>query len=167
MSRPNCTIAWRVGWLLPIVLGAWPVYGQDGEAFDRTPADCLPVSSIRRTEVVDNQTILFYMRNRKVYRNYLAHECPGLERENRFSYKVYNARLCSIDTITVLQQFAGRIEPGFTCRLGEFHPLSPEEVEDLKVKRKRRGEPDEGDIEVERADPPAEESAEQPEGGAN
>src|SRR5690606_9784305 len=76
-----------------------------------------------------------------VYRNYLPQRCPGLAHNDRFSYEVTGGRLCSTDTVTVLEQWAGRLEPGFTCRLGEFHPTSPEEIEELEALldgRKRR-----------------------------
>jgi hypothetical protein len=143
---------------LPVVLFAAPLLAEDEDTFDRTPTDCLPVSLIRRTEVVDDQTIIFHMRGRKAYRNYLPRKCPGLARENRFGYDVRGSRLCSIDTVTVLEQYAGRLERGFTCQLGEFHPLSPDEIDDLAVKKKR-GIRDDA-IEAQPAEVPPREEAE-------
>jgi hypothetical protein len=114
------------------LLGSAALAQQEG-VFDRTPRDCISVISIDSTEAVDDQNIIFRMRGNTVYRNHLPQRCPNLERENRISYQVRSGRLCSIDTITVLEQFGGiGLQPGFTCRLGEFVPLSPEEVEDLK-----------------------------------
>jgi hypothetical protein len=109
-------------------------------AFDRTPRDCINVASIDETDAVDDQNLLFYMRDGRVYRNHLPRKCPGLQRENRISYKIDSSRrLCSINLITVLEDGIGGgvgiggLRDGFTCRLGEFVPLSPEEVEDLKL----------------------------------
>jgi hypothetical protein len=132
MTRASTKLA---ACLVPLLL-ALPAIGQDEEeAFDRTPKDCIMASSIRQTEAVDDQNVLFFMRDRSVYRNHLPRKCPGLEREDRFSYKLEGTRrLCSINTITVLEDsfFGGSgLRDGFTCRLGEFVPLSPEEVEDL------------------------------------
>jgi len=113
-------------------------------AFDRTPQNCILVSSIDETDAVDDQNLIFRMRGNKVFRNHLPRKCPGLERENRIAYEVRNARLCSIDTITVLEQrFGVGLQGGFTCRLGEFIPLSPAEVEDLDLRERegRRGRP--------------------------
>ncbi|HJR69266.1 MAG TPA: DUF6491 family protein [Gammaproteobacteria bacterium] len=108
-------------------------------AFDRTPQNCILVSSIDGTDAVDDQNLIFRMRGDKVFRNHLPRKCPGLERENRIAYEARNARLCSIDTITVLEQrFGVGLQGGFTCRLGEFIPLSPAEVEDLDL-RERQG----------------------------
>lgn len=116
--------------------------GEVEGAFDRTPQDCVLVSSIDETDAIDDQNLIFRMRGDKVYRNHLPRKCPGLERENRIAYEVRNARLCSINTITVLEPgFGGGLQGGFTCRLGEFIPLSPAEIEDLDLRERegRRG----------------------------
>lgn len=123
--------AWRSACALTLLVSSAVSWAQDDGAFDRTPQDCVIVSSIDDTEAVDDQNIIFRMRGNKVYRNHLPRKCPGLERENRFMYETRGGRLCSIDTITVLEQFGLSLQRGFTCRLGEFVPLSPDEVEDL------------------------------------
>ncbi|HET7132455.1 MAG TPA: hypothetical protein VFJ95_09410, partial [Gammaproteobacteria bacterium] len=78
--------------------------------FDRTPADCVVTTSIDHTQAVDDRTILFFMRGKKVYRNYLPRKCPGLQRQNPIMYKTRGNRLCDVDTITVLQQWGARLE---------------------------------------------------------
>ena len=117
---------------LPFGLGG-PAFGQDDEPFDRTPATCLSLMRIDSTRVLDDQTILFFLRDDRVYRNYLPRKCPGLAQQNRFSYVSRTGQLCNVDAVTVLEQWAGRLEEGFTCRLGDFHPISPEEIEDLEA----------------------------------
>jgi hypothetical protein len=118
-------------------LAAPGLWAQDDAAeqdsFDRAPQDCISTSRIDRTEVLDNRTILFHMSGRRVYRNYLPRNCPGLEREGRFMYEITGNRLCDIDRITVLEQFGGRLDRGFTCPLGSFHPVSEEEIEELRL----------------------------------
>ena len=125
---------WALPVLLPLALG-----GQEDGAFDRTPRDCIVVSTIDATEAVDDQNLIFRMRGNRAYRNHLPRRCPGLERENRFSYQTRGGRLCSIDTITVLEQVGVGFRNGFTCRLGEFVPLSPEEIEDFELREEGRG----------------------------
>jgi hypothetical protein len=106
----------------------------DEEEFDRTPRRCVSTARIRNTDILDDRTILFYMRgNKEVYRTYLPRECPGLERNDRFSYQTQNGQLCDSDTITVLEQFGASLSPSFTCRLGDFFPITREEAEDLKL----------------------------------
>jgi hypothetical protein len=125
---------------LPLAAGAVAVLASagalaqdDDEVFDRTPQRCVIVSSIDQTEAVDNQTIIFHMRGRAVFRNQLPRECPGLERENRIMYETRTSRLCSNDTITVLEDLGIGLRRGFTCRLGEFVPMSPADVEELEL----------------------------------
>jgi uncharacterized protein DUF6491 len=160
--------------LAPVLwLAFGPAVAQDGQdaesadAFDRTPEDCVSTQNIDRTHAIDDRTILFFMRGKKVYRNYLPRKCPNLERQNRIMYKTQGSRLCDVDVITVLEQWGARLTPGFTCPLGSFHPITQEEVEDLM----RKPEDVRDAIESEAADvppedeaaaPPEEESAETP-----
>lgn len=132
-----------------------PLAAQDEEALDRTPEDCITVGRIRRTRIVDDKTILFYMRGGRTYQNILERNCPRLEREGRFMYEIRGYRLCDIDTITVLDRFGSGFGRGFTCRLGEFHPVTPEEAE--AIERISEGEVEQdGVIEVEQVDLPSE-----------
>jgi len=109
--------------------------------FDRTPTDCIAVSNIKETAIIDDSTILFYMRGGKkvTYRTALSQACPNLARENRFSYKVPINRLCNSDLITVLEQYGVGLHEGFSCRLGLFYPIPYEEAELL---RKEHDHPD-------------------------
>lgn len=150
--------------LLPLLAGAGAL-GQDDEdkPFDRTPQDCVITSRIDQTDAIDDQNIIFRMRGDKVYRNTLPRTCPGLQRENRIAWETSTARLCSIDMITVLENYGVGFRPGFTCRLGEFVPLSPAEVEDMDLRKK--GEAGQraietSQVEIERAD----EGADAPQG---
>jgi hypothetical protein len=101
-----------------------------GESFDRTPIECISVNRIRRTEVIDDQTVLFEMNGGVFLSNILDKECPGLGREKRFIHETYG-RLCDVDTITVLEQWGSSFRDGFTCRLGEFYPITEIEAEEL------------------------------------
>jgi len=105
--------------------------------FDRTPTECITLSNVRETVVIDDSTILFYMRGgaKMTYRNTLPHTCPNLARENRFSYKTTMNRLCNIDLITVLEQWGVGLRDGFTCGLGSFYPLPYEEAELLRKEK--------------------------------
>ena len=103
----------------------------DDPVIDRTPRDCLSTNRIDRTKVVDDQTVLFYLRGGDVYQTILPRDCPGLERNDRFMYSSFGGRLCDTDTITVLENFGGRFDRGFTCRLGSFHQISEAEADDL------------------------------------
>ena len=84
------------------------------------PVNCIQTSRISNTRVHDDYTIDFEMLGDQVYRNTLPNGCPQLGFDKRFAYEVNSSRLCSDDTITVLQSGGGR---GVTCGLGEFVPI--------------------------------------------
>ena len=107
------------------------------EYLDRSPIKCISLRRIRGTSVIADDTILFKTRGNVAYLNTLPRTCPGLETAGRFSTETRSTRLCSSDTIQVLRQFAGRIQPEAYCRLGEFHPITREEAELMEL------EPDE------------------------
>lgn len=131
-------MAFRLGTALAPLLAGASVLGQDDQegAFDRTPQQCITVNRIDQVEAVDDQNLLFKMRGHTVYRNTLPSKCPNLARENRIAYETVTSRLCNIDQITVLESYGIGFRPGFVCRLGEFVPLSPAEVEDLELLKK-------------------------------
>ncbi len=99
---------------------------------DREGEQCISVSRLRSTYVVDDRTVLFYMRGGDIYRNVLRYDCPRLKSENRFSYKVTANRLCSVDWITVLETFGDGLSSGVSCGLGQFYGISESEVDFLR-----------------------------------
>jgi len=87
------------------------------------PVDCVNLQDIRETRVRDDATIDFYLNGGKTYRNTLPFKCSGLGFQQSFSYKTSINRLCSLDTITVIQQGGGPMR-GATCGLGKFQPVT-------------------------------------------
>ena len=83
---------------------------------------CIPLMSIRSTNVRDDRTIDFVTNNRKIYRNTLPQSCPSLGFERRFAYKTSLSQLCSVDIITVLYS-SPNLQRGASCGLGEFQPM--------------------------------------------
>jgi hypothetical protein len=82
---------------------------------------CLPIQDIDHIEVVDNQTILFHTRGKKIWKNSLPHHCAGLKFEGGIGYRTSIDQLCDLDIITVLRV-------GTTCQLGSFEKYEPEEA---------------------------------------
>ena len=115
---------------------------EDDFAIDREGERCIITRNIRNTDILDERTILFRMRGGDYYLNYLRNDCPGLVREERFSYRTTGGRLCQVDTIRVLEQFGGFIQEGMSCGLGVFYPITTEEAEFLALEPgERRGRP--------------------------
>ncbi|WP_109354133.1 hypothetical protein [Sphingorhabdus sp. EL138] len=88
------------------------------------PKSCIIRSQIRSTDVIDDRTIDFKMRNGDIYRNTLPNKCSGLRFEEAFSYRTSTNRLCNVDIIRVLDSTAGRIETRSACGLGKFQEIT-------------------------------------------
>lgn len=80
---------------------------------------CLNVRNIQRTEVQDDRTILFHMRDGKVWQNRLRQVCPMLK-TSPYTQVLHNDQVCSN------QQFIHVTRTGDTCALGDFTPLDPQ-----------------------------------------
>jgi hypothetical protein len=92
-------------------------------AQDPAPAPgrvCLYLRDIQRTETPDDRTILFHMRDGKIWRNTLKQNCPMLRTSP------YSQVLQSGDMVCANQQFIHVLQTGNTCTLGEFSPVTPQ-----------------------------------------
>jgi hypothetical protein len=150
----------RAPLLLLLTISSLPALAdedEETESLDRTPQDCISTTRIKDTEVVNDNTIVFEMRGGVYYSNILERECPGLMRNNRFRHKTTNTRLCDIDTITVLEQWGGGFQDGFTCQLGGFHPITEVEAQDL-ISGPDEAAAIENDIEIKEVELPPEDN---------
>ena len=113
-----------------LVFGFFNAHAQDteeqSEALTAALADytvtgetknCIRLSSIWRTKVVDNKNIIFEMTGDKEYLNTLSRECHGLSFEESFSHSTTDRNLCSVDYIVVTRR-------GSHCGLGKFIELT-------------------------------------------
>jgi len=82
--------------------------------------ECVPVTQIRSTKVLNDSTVLFELRDRTVWRNTLKLSCPSLAFEDRFSYTISGTSLCRMDTIRVLRTGAFGLDEGASCGLSAF-----------------------------------------------
>ena len=127
------SIRWSACIGIAALICAEPVFADEEDApLDRTPQDCISTYRIRDTAVIDGKTIVFYLRGGSTYANILDRECPGLAKEKRFMHETRGTQLCSIDHVTVLEQWGASLQRGFTCQLGQFLPISKEEAAELK-----------------------------------
>ena len=104
----------------------------DAQDADDEQRRCIPRARIDRTEVIDDQTIAFYLKPDDIYINRLRRACSRLERAGRFSYRMSTSLLCANDLITVLEDSGIGLASGPTCGLGTFRPADEEFVALLK-----------------------------------
>jgi hypothetical protein len=77
-------------------------------------AICLNVNQIQRTEATDDRTILFHMRDGKVWRNTLRNNCPMLKTSP------FTQVLRAGGLVCANQQTIQVAQTGSTCVLGDF-----------------------------------------------
>ena len=113
----------------------------DADDIDREIKNCINLNQIDHTDVIDDDTILFFMRGREIYENDLPNKCPELRSQDKFMYRTSGWQLCNVDTITVLNDLGFGYRQGASCGLGKFAPISEEAAQELKqladARRKR------------------------------
>jgi hypothetical protein len=117
---------------IPLIIAAFSPW-QQAQAEDRLidSEQCVSLRRIDRTRIVDEQNIIFYMKNGDIYRNQLPRRCPGLSERNSFMYRTSLNQLCNVDIITVLQNIGFGFSPGMSCGLGMFVPIDELTVQEL------------------------------------
>jgi hypothetical protein len=91
---------------------------------------CLPLTRIKRTKAVSNQTIVVEMKSSDGWRKMeTQNRCPGLKIEDGFSYATPLTQLCKGDIITVLGGIGSR------CGLAQITVISEEDAKSLIAKR--------------------------------
>lgn len=88
--------------------------------------------------------------------NQLPRTCRGLSRDRRFTYQLYERRLCAGDRIRVLLSAGTSMIEGRSCKLGEFRQLSVDEVERIYMPGASVSEPapvESAEVEELEADP--------------
>lgn len=110
---------------------ATALFAQDDNDEDDDSVSCLSMNLVRSANAIDDDTVLFELRNGDMFISRLEQTCLGLRRNNRFSYNLRSGaripRLCHTDTITVIETSGD----GFTCGLGRFEPVSAAAIDAL------------------------------------
>jgi hypothetical protein len=110
--------------------GAQSAAAQDAQTAAKS---CVYLSDIDHTKIVDEHTILFYLRNRTILQNSMREPCYGLNSKTRFAYGSGSMmRLCTGNMITLLSDLSfGAVTSSNVCKLGMFLPVNEDEVADL------------------------------------
>ncbi len=100
---------------------------------------CLPQHAYDRTEVLDQQHILFWGRGGKAWLNTLSAKCPGLRKRDTLTFELTQSQLCRMDTVSSVdygifgvQRVSGR------CALGDFVEIGEEQAKLLKEQLEER-----------------------------
>jgi hypothetical protein len=143
-SRRRWHAAFAVVLALLLPAGAPAQDGEDeedgGEA--AVAQACLDHPTIRRTRIINDRNIAFFMRNGTIYLNQLPRQCPSLRRTSLVNYAIENRSVCEGSLFQVMWEAGtGNFVPSFVCRLGPFVPSTAEQLEDLEIltTEERRG----------------------------
>jgi hypothetical protein len=92
---------------------------------------CIQLRSVRSTDIVNDNMIVFRTTRGDAYLNEFTRTCTGLSRDRRFTYDLHMQRLCAGDHIRVLVDMGVSMHEGRSCRLSEFRLLSEREIEEI------------------------------------
>ena len=104
------------------------------EAFEQTgeSSNCINTRRIRDTKIIDKEHILFRLSHGEYALNTLPHTCHSLRKGKAFAYAPISQQLCSVDTITVLDNdhHRGYRVVGPRCGLGQFSTVKKRPAQD-------------------------------------
>ena len=84
------------------------------------PVDCVEQSRLGGPQIIDSKTLIYRESGRRVWRNDLVGECPGLRPMDTLIVDVYGSQLCRNDHFRAISP--GDRIPGPYCRFGQFIP---------------------------------------------
>lgn len=103
---------------------------------------CLSPNQYRHVRILDDQHILFEGRRDQQWINTLPMRCPGLRRNSTLVIERFStlSSLCKLDSVGVYDRFDNpwyrrwpwQWTSGPRCGLGEFQPVSKEQVQALE-----------------------------------
>jgi len=136
MARTNRLLLLACGAaLLAIVPGTRAPAEEKGKAaqdLDRTPIDCVQMSSIARKTAIDNKTILFSMKGNKFLRVDLPGACPSLTPgQTQLIFITADASAGKLAKLCSRDSFGVEHKPGSGCQLAKFNPVTPDEASQL------------------------------------
>jgi hypothetical protein len=95
---------------------------------------CLSTHAYRSVEVLDNQNVLFKGPGDRAWLNQLRHPCVGLRPRDTLQFRLRDNRVCDMDTFEAVDTFL-RVwsRTSAMCSLGQFQPVTPEQVEAIRA----------------------------------
>jgi len=97
---------------------------------EENDAACISIPHIKRTAVIDDRTVLFYMGGDRVLKAALAFDCPSLAFHKSFSYRAYTSRLCPrVDSIIS--------RSGSHCPIADITAISRKEAKQLEKESRK------------------------------
>ena len=126
---------WKI--ILAVVVAAGlspvsPVKAQDNEpGLEGATRHCIGTRRVRRTRIVDDSNVLFYLSGKIILHNELRQTCPGLEKAGTFAFTSTDGAICKGDGLAPMKSDPwGPIRP--------FHNAGSAFIGKLTVMRRMR-----------------------------
>ncbi len=88
---------------------------------------CIPVRSIRNSEVLDDRHVVFELPSKTYYLVQFRHTCHQLRRGTTIAYEPRGSQLCRLDDIHAINSFSiGSVGP--PCSIPGFYEVTAEQV---------------------------------------
>jgi hypothetical protein len=133
-----------------------PVSAQEADpSSDVETRNCIFTRQIRRTKIIDDRNVLFYVAGDTVFHNALRQTCHGLEKRGTFAL-ITSGRLCEGDGFSAVYT-----SPYPTCWLGVHVKITRDEADAMMAAKKEGGKievrplpmPEPSEVGVENEDP--------------
>lgn len=113
--------------MIATVFGVSAVGGAVAE-YDTTGdvVSCIPLKQVRVSDAIADDAIIFTLNNGDVYLNKLRGTCIGLARNDRFSLKTTQNKICRGDILTVSNPVG--VDMG-SCGLGDFEAVGDQSAD--------------------------------------
>jgi len=115
-----------------------PVSAQEDDvSVDGGTRNCIVTGRIRRTKIVDDRNVLFYLGGDIVLHNVLQGTCPGLEQGGTFIFNTSDGILCKGDGFSSkMGNPLGAVRPVSTCWLGTYWDITRDEAGEMMEAKK-------------------------------
>ena len=123
----------RLGVLAALIAAAGVTSVEAQDHSKNVAQSCLYRTNVDHTKVLDDQNILFFMRDRSIYQNTLTDRCYALKSTKRFGYsEAPMHRICMGSLISVLEDLTpGAVSRNSLCKLGAFVPVDDDVADEL------------------------------------
>ncbi len=96
---------------------------------EATSRRCLSTSVYNNVDVLDDRRLLFRGIGDRAWVNELRHRCPGLRLRDTLVFELHTNQACALDQVSAADRlFLSFKRTGPTCTLGEFQPVTPEQL---------------------------------------
>jgi hypothetical protein len=102
---------------------------------------CISTYKYHSVDVLDNQHVVFRGRGDNIWMNTLRAPCLGLHRRDVLQFELRTSQLCNLDDFVAVEYgISVGMKTSATCVLGDFAPVTAEQVALIKATMEKKRE---------------------------